>query len=232
MKLSENKSGDFTPHPESEGTINGVLVDITPLKEVPDKFNPGQTKEVFRLVYETEVNDDANDRRFCIWSRPYTPSLNEKANFRKDIKKILGRDLTKMELEEFDTESLIGKNVKLIIQHEEGQNGQTYAVISFLGASKDGKMKASGKYKRVQDRDTDGASQPTETAKEAPAAGWQEVIVHVGKHKGKKLGDLDPAAVETLIEKWLPGNADIEPLASALKEVAAILNPDEEDIPY
>ena len=102
MKLSENKSGDFTPHPESEGTINGVLVDITPLKEVPDKFNPGQTKEVFRLVYETEVNDDANDRRFCIWPRPYTPSLNEKANFRKDIKKILGRDLTKMELDEFD----------------------------------------------------------------------------------------------------------------------------------
>ena len=231
MKLSENKSGgDFTPHPESEGTITGVLVDITPLKEVPDKFNPGQTKEVFRLVYETEVFDDANDRNFRIWSRPYTPSLNEKANFRKDIKKVLGRDLTARELEEFDTESLIGKNVKLIVQHEEGQNGNTYAVISFLGASKDGKMKASGKYTRVQDRDGENAPAPAKAAtKKTEPASWQDVIVHVGKHKGKKLGDLETEAVETLIEKWLPANGDVDPLASALREVQSLLAPAEDD---
>ena len=226
MKLSENKSGgDFTPHPESEGTINAVLVDITPLKEVPDKFHPGQTKEVFRLVYETEVMDEDNDRRYCIWSRPYTPSLNEKANFRKDIKKILGRDLTEMERNEFDTESLIGKNVKLIVQHEEGQNGQTYAVISFLGANKDGKLKPSGKYTRVQDRPKDGQEAPakTEPKGKAKAASWEDVIVHMGKHKGKRLGDVDEAGVQALIDKWLPDNGTVEPLASALREVQALL---------
>lgn len=229
MKLTENKSGgDFTPHPESEGTINAVLVDITPLKEVPDKFHPGQTKDVFRLVYETEVTDLENDnRRFCIWSRPYTPSLNEKANFRKDIKKILGRDLTEMERNEFDTESLIGKNVKIIVQHEEGQNGQTYAVISFLGANKDGKMKPSGKYTRVQDRPKDGeeAAVKAEPKAKAKASSWEDVIVHMGKHKGKRLGDVDEAGVQALIDKWLPDNATTEPLASALREVAALLAP-------
>jgi len=228
MKLTATQSNnDFTPHPESEGTINAVLVDVTPLKDVPDKFHPGQTKEVFRLVYETEVMDDENDRRFCIWSRPYTPSLNEKANFRKDIKKILGRDLTEMELNEFDTDALIGKNVKLIVQHEEGQNGQTYAVISFLGANKDGKMKPSGKYTRVQDRDKDGNTAPAKAPakQDKPAATWQDVIIHVGKHKGKTLGSIDEAAVQTLIDKWLPDNATIEPLASALREVQSLLQP-------
>ena len=119
MKLSEKKGGDFTPHPETDGTVKGVLVDVTPLKTVPDKFHPGENKEVFRLVYETEVTD-YEGKRFCIWSRPYTPSLNPKANFRKDIKKILGRDLTQSELDEFDTEGLVGLGVKLIVQHEQG----------------------------------------------------------------------------------------------------------------
>lgn len=227
MKLSEKKGGDFTPHPESNGMIAAVLVDITPLKEVPDKFHPGEVKEVFRIVYETEMKDD-DGKRWCVWSRPYTPSLNEKANFRKDIKKIIGRDLTAAELGEFETESLIGKNVNLIIQHEEGQNGQTYAVISFLGANKEGKLKPSGKYTRVQDRPQDGNEAPAKTTSKA-AATWEDVIVHMGKHKGKRLGDVDEEGVQALIAKWLPTNGDVEPLATALRTVQALLTPAEED---
>lgn len=231
MKLSEKKGGDFTPHPESGGMIAAVLVDITPLKEVPDKFHPGEIKEVFRLVYETEMTDDEG-KRFCIWSRPYTASLHEKASFRKDIKKILGRDMTAAELGEFDTESLIGRNVNMIIQHEEGQNGQTYAVISFLGANKEGKLKPSGKYTRVQDREDyqakdAGESKATAAKDDAP---WESVEVHVGKYKGKALGGLDEDAVRALIEKWIPVHEknekqtlDDKKMAAALREVGELL---------
>ena len=234
MKLSEKKGGDFQPHPETEGTVKGVIVDVTPLKSVPDKFNPGKDKDVFRLVYETEVKNEEGGN-WCIWSKPYTPSLNPKANLRKDIKKVLGRDLTAAELDEFDTEGLIGLGVKLIIQHEEGEDGKTYATISFIGPDKDkATLKPSGKYTRVKDRPekADGAAGGGSGAgyRKAPATTedegrkpWQKVKVHIGKHSGVDLGDLDEEAVGKLIEKWLPvGKSMAKPLKADRELIAAL----------
>ena len=229
MKLSENRGGgDFTPHPETDGTVKAVIVDLTPLKTRTTKFGE---REEFRLVYETEVaNDDG--RRFCIWSRGYTPSLNEKASFRKDLKKIMGRDLTALELKEYDTESLIGTPVSLIVQHEKGESGQVYATISFVGPHKSGEsITASGSYKRVKDRDAAaGATGEQAGYKKAPAAkedegrvDWQKVKVHVGAHKGVDLGDLPEEAVKALIDKWLPAGLELAKPLKADRELIAAL---------
>jgi hypothetical protein len=234
MKLSEKRGGDFTPHPETEGTVKGVIVDLTPLKKVQTEYGE---REVFRVVYETEV-EDSEGKRFCIWSRPYTASLNPKANFRKDVKKILGRELTEAEADEFDTEGLINMGVKLIVQHEEGKDGKTYATISFIGPDKDKTtLKPSGKYTRVKDRPEKGEGGDQAGYRKAPAAtedegraDWQKCKVHIGKHAGVDLGDLDEEAVGALIEKWLPVHkanakpkADDKRLAAALEEVGALL---------
>ena len=236
MKLSEKKGGDFQPHPETDGTVKAVIVDRTPLKKVQSEYGE---REVFRIVYETEVEDDQGKRN-CMWSRPYTPSLNEKSNLRKDLKKILGRDLTALELDEFDIDGIIGMGVKLIVQHEEGKDGKTYAVISFIGPDKDKTpLKPSGKYIRVQDREEKpgGAGGDQASYRKAPAAGedsgrdeWQKCKVHVGKHSGVDLGDLDEDAVKQLIEKWLPTHkanakpkADDKRLAAALETVGELL---------
>jgi hypothetical protein len=235
MKLSEKKGGDFMPHPETDGTVRAVIVDVTPLKKQQSQYGE---RDVFRLVFETEVEDD-DGKRFCVWSRGYTPSLNEKANFRKDLKRILGRDLTEVERDEFDTEALVGRGVQLIVQHEEGQNSQTYAVISFLGPDK-GKepLKPSGNYTRVKDREQKDTHASGESSyRKAPKAdegegrqAWQKCKVHVGKHAGVDLGDLDEDAVQALIEKWLPKHkenakpkADDKRLAAALEEVMELL---------
>jgi len=202
-----------------------VLVDVTELKKRMTAYGE---KDEFRLVFETEVIDEENDRRFCIWSRGYTPSLNEKAALRKDLKKMMGRELTQLELDEFDLEALIGHGVKLIIQHET-KDDRTYANISFMSPDKDKALKASGKYIRVRDRDTEGAEQ---TEAKAEASGWESVVVHVGKYKGKKLGEVDEAGVASLIDKWLPkakadGKADDAALVAALTELADILGGDD-----
>jgi hypothetical protein len=225
MKLSA-KNSNFTPHPETDGPIKAVLVDITELKKRVTQYGE---KDEFRLVYETECEDEENERRFCIWSRGYSPSLNEKAALRKDLKKMMGRDLTKLELDEFDLESLIGHGVKLIIQHEH-KDDKTYANISFIAPDKDKALKPSGKYKRVCDRDTDAPAEQTET--KAEASGWESVVVHVGKYKGKKLGEVDEVGVGSLIDKWLPkakadGKADDAALVAALSELADILGGDD-----
>lgn len=236
MKLSEKKGGDFTPHPETEGTVKAVIVDLTPLKKVQSEFGE---REVFRVVYETEVEDD-DGKRFCIWSRPYTPSLNPKANFRKDVKKILGRELTEAEANDFDCDVLLGMGVKLIVQHEEGKDGKTYATLSFIGPDKDKTtLKPSGKYTRVKDREEKAGGGGGDQAgyRKAPAAAaeegrseWQKCKVHIGKHAGVDLGDLDEEAVGALIAKWLPVHeanakpkADDKRLAAALKEVGELL---------
>jgi len=194
MKLSEKRNSNFTPHPETDGPIKAVLVDVTELKKRMTQYGE---KDEFRLVFETEVIDEENDRRFCIWSRGYTPSLNEKAALRKDLKKMMGRDLTQLELDEFDLEALIGHGVKLIIQHET-KDDRTYANISFMSPDKDKALKPSGKYIRVRDRDTDAPTEQTEA--KAEESGWESVVVHVGKYKGKKLGEVDEAGVAKLID--------------------------------
>ena len=226
MKLIEKKSGgNFTPHPVTDANVRAVIVDVTPPKEVVDKFNDGKTKLIFKLVFESELMDEANDRRFLIWSSTYTPSLHEKSNFRKDLKRIFGRDLTRAELDGFETEDLIGMGVKIAVDHEVGQDGDTYTKIARLLPDNDKPLKASGNYKRVKDRDADGAT----VAPEPVASGWQAVQVHIGKHAGKALGVVDEAGVETLIGKWLPkakadGKAEDAALVAALEEVQALLS--------
>lgn len=229
MKLSEKKQSNFTPHPETEGPIKAVLVDVTELKKRMTQYGE---KDEFRLVFETEVMDEENDRRFCIWSRGYTPSLNEKAALRKDLKKLMGRDLTQAELDEFDLEALIGHGVKLIIQHEH-KDDKTYANISFMAPDRDkATLKPSGKYIRIRDRDTDGASGNSNSEEKAEESGWESVPVHIGKYKGKLLGEVDEAGVATLIEKWLPKALDDnkpedKALAAALTELSTLLNGDD-----
>jgi len=237
MKLSEKKQSNFTPHPDTDGTpIKAVIVDITELKKRQTAFGE---KDEFRLVFETEAFDAENDRRFCIWSRGYTPSLNEKAALRKDLKKMMGRELTSAELNEFDVESMIGFGVKMIVQHEH-KDDKTYANISFIAPDKDKALKPSGKYTRIKDREEksgsyDRADRADDGGTEPAASGWEAVVVHVGKHKGKKLADVDEAGVKILIEKWLPQakaakNMEDAGLVAALDELAELLGGD--DIPY
>jgi hypothetical protein len=229
MKLSEKKQSNFTPHPETEGPIKAVLVDVTELKKRMTQYGE---KDEFRLVFETEVMDEENDRRFCIWSRGYTPSLNEKAALRRDLKKLMGRDLTSLELDEFDLEALIGHGVKLIIQHEH-KDDKTYANISFMSPDRDKTtLKPSGKYIRIRDRDTDGASGNSNSEAKSEQPGWETVMVHIGKYKGKKLGEVDEAGAAKLIEGWLPkakadGKAEDAALVAALTELADILGGDD-----
>jgi hypothetical protein len=143
----------------------------------------------------------------------------------------MGRDLTSNELNEFDLEALIGHGVKLIIQHET-KDDKTYANISFMAPDRDKvTLKPSGKYTRIRDREIDGAAAGSSEEK-SEEQGWESVEIHVGKYKGKKLGEVDEAGVSTLIEKWLPKavadkKLEDNALIAALTELSAILISDD-----
>ena len=213
-------TGDFTPHPETEAPVLAVIVDITPPKE-REKTWQGKTQTVneVKVVYETAVEDEEG-KRFFLWSRGYRidgrDPLHEKSNLRIDLKKILGRDLSASELEGFDLESILGRTVKLMVEHEHTEHG-VFSRITMLKAAKEGEVfKPAGKYVRVKDREEKDAgyrSAAKETApwdekdeEEKPAAsgGWETTKVHLEGYNGLPLADLDLETIEKLVKAELP----------------------------
>jgi hypothetical protein len=231
------KSKSFDPCPEFSG--QAVCVDVTPPKTVETSF--GQ-KEQFRLVFETSVlRDDGSP--YLVWSRAFTPSLNEKAAFAQFIRKWFGRSLTASEEAEFDTESLVGRGAEITVVHEEGRDGTTYSNIALIRGDRSAKpLAASGRYTRVKDRDEKPRDAEFRRAESTPAvekedsSAWRQTKIHVGKHKGLSLGDLDRSSVESLVDRWLPTaaaapkkSADDKRLIAALEAAMGELAADAED---
>src|SRR4051812_8473744 len=145
MKIKANNS-NFEPCPEFSG--KGVCVDVTPLRKQQSQFGE---RDLFKIVFEVDMEKEEGGQ-FCVWSKNFTPSLNEKANLRKFVRGWLGRDLTKAELDDFDTESLIGKPAQLVVIHEHKDN-ETYANIAACTPDKSGApLRPCGKYVRMKDR--------------------------------------------------------------------------------
>jgi hypothetical protein len=218
MKLSA--TGSTTPfenHPEFDG--QAVCVDCTPLKKTQSIYGEHET---FRVVFETtELRQDG--KPYLLFSRSFRPSLHEKAAFRAFLKQWFGRDLTKAEQDEFDTESLIGRPARVSVVHNE-HNGQTYANIGLIRADKSGEpLKPSGKYVRQKDRqNNDEKFRPASNSGEA-SSDWRRVKVHVGRHTGIDLGELDRESVEALATKWLPTALEMEKPLKADRELIAAL---------
>lgn len=218
MKLSATGSNTpFESHPEFDG--QAVCVDVTPLKKTQSTYGE---RETFRVVFETtELRQ--NGSPFLLFSRTFTPSLHEKAALRAFLKQWFGRDLTTAEQAEFDTESLIGRPARVSVIHNE-YNGTVYANIGLIRADKSGEpLKPSGKYVRQKDRqNNDERFRPVSNSGDA-SSDWRRVKVHVGKHTGIDLGELDRESVEALATKWLPTALEMEKPLKADRELIAAL---------
>lgn len=232
MKLSEQNSGNFTP--ADEGTHRAVCVDVTPPQK---RHTDWGDKEEFRVGFEIDSSREDGSRQ-CVWSRGFTPSLNEKANFRKFLRQWRGRDLEEKEKSEFDTETLIGQPAQLVVVHETGSNDVVYANIAACTPHKNGEpLEPSGDFVRKKDRENNGekagyrkAAQPEGGDKSGEAvdgtqagADWTKVKVHVGRHAGIELADLDVEAIKKLNDNWLPMHEKNEKPTAADKRLAAAL---------
>ena len=247
MKIKAT-NGSFEPCPEFTG--KAVCVDVTPLRKQPGQYGD---RDVFKVVFEVDVDRD-DGSRYCVWSRNFTPTLNEKSNFRKFLRGWLGRDLSKPELDDFDTESLVGKGAQLVVVQEH-KDSETYANVAACLPDKSGELlRPCGKYIRVKDRGTsvpaNGGAAPGGSG--AGGGGYRRAQpaesnggdlggtkIHVGRCKGLEVRDLSPEQVQALIENWLPKAksnpkplADDKRLIAALEWWAAAREKAEDDVPY
>lgn len=221
MLLSaKSKNTEFEKAPKGIG--RGVVVDVTPPETVESTFNGRTTqRNVFQIVFELDPETfglRSNGEPYNVWSRKLTETLDERSNTRSIIRQILGRDLTPTELENFDTETLIGRAVEIMIAHVPSKNGTTtYASIASLApwnpATNGGRPAyvASGKFVRKQDRPTKDAPQGAgasfrraDRPEESGREDWMKTKIHVGKFAGNDLGSIDEEAFAALYEKWRP----------------------------
>lgn len=219
MKLQNKPDTTFEPHPEYDG--QAVCVDVTPLRTTRSSFGE---RETLRIVFESrELRQDG--KPFLVFSRNFTPSIHEKAALRQFLKQWFGRDLTLAEQHEFDTEALIGRPARISVVHNDYE-GRTFANIALIRPDKSGDpLQPCGKYVRVKDRDA------SRDEKFRPAAGggadgqpdWRRVKVHVGRHTGLDLGDLDRESVGKLITLWLPEALEMEKPLKADRDLIAAL---------
>src|SRR6185503_11925979 len=145
MKIKANNS-EFEPCPEFTG--KAVCVDVTPLRKQQSQYGE---RNVFKIVFEVDAEKD-DGTPYGVWSRNFTPTLNEKSSLRKFLRGWFGRDLTSAELKEFDTESLLGKAAQVVVVHEH-KDGETYANIAACTPDKSGSSLApSGTFVRAKDR--------------------------------------------------------------------------------
>jgi hypothetical protein len=226
MAITVKNSGgkSFAPHPETEGFIRAVIVDVTELKTMQTKFGD---KEVFKLVYETEYVDE-NGRHGIVWSPPYTPSLNEKASLRKDLKRIRGVDITAEESREMDIEAtLLGFPVKVMIEHTKVGDRVFAQILNIRPDAGETPYKPCGEYVRQCDRQEGGGStyRPASAAPEddAKEGDWMKCKVHVGKFANIPLGDIPNEAKDNLHDVWIPTLENKKPDANDRRLKAALL---------
>jgi len=215
---------DYAPCPEYTG--KAVCVDVTPLKEYETEYG---VKKKFKFAFEIDLIDDSRDpvQPWVVFTKPMVPSLHEKAALTKFLKDWFGRALTPQENKALDIESLIGKSATLVIAHEQSADGtKTYANIKLIMPLKQGELKPSGQWVRLQDR-------PPKDENGAPALTKAQLLatqVHVGKFRGTPVSELTETAVNGLAEVWVPKAMANKDITAEDKRLIAAINARLEEI--
>ena len=146
-KIKITTSSGFEPVPMDRYQV--WIRDVNLVKQ----FSPWKGEEVEVLNYQFEILDDkpmpakegekaeSTQGRF-LWKR-CSPSLNPKSWLNKLVNGVIGRDLTKEEAENFDPESLVGKQVMVMVEQTPGKDGTTIFnnIVAFSKPVKDLEVK-------------------------------------------------------------------------------------------
>lgn len=151
MKLKYNATGTGEYQNAPAGMHLGLICDMLEPYEADGQFGK---RTVTRFVIELPAfKDEAKGWRFTVRTKPMTLKLSEQSALYAFTKDVLGRDLTEEEKSEFDPESLIGKWVDVVVQHDNVE-GKVYDNLKYIGATAQANPpKWESSYIRVQDRE-------------------------------------------------------------------------------
>lgn len=123
MAIPVKQSGPKPGTPMKNGLHQSVVTAVRDMGEQPDSFNPGKTRHQVLVTFKNATGDEA--------SRWYSPSWNEKANYRKDLEAVFaGADVPEQYRK--DVESLVGLQCQVLATQKTNSKGYTNASIKNL----------------------------------------------------------------------------------------------------
>lgn len=159
----KNQNTHFVPHPE--GTYEGVIYDVEDLGVVSTSF--GDTHMLSIKIESFESNESG--KPYTVWRRVRL-SFDPRSNLSGIRKSVLGRTLTREELQEFDDRELLGENVGYQVEHNTNdQTGITYANLLNLWKIEGHQKPTLSRWGEQVDQQQEEKKQPTETAERPPA---------------------------------------------------------------
>lgn len=167
-KYNIKVGGDYDPIPADKYTVQ--IEDIT----LVTQFNKWKGEDQELLNYQYVVLDDkatedgGTTRGRYLWHR-MSQSLSSKSWLMKFVKAVYGRDLTREELESFDPEAVMGKQVDVMVEVNPSKDGSAVYnnIISYsknlkalkdIESDKKQSKKKEVESKPVDDGDLDSAS--------------------------------------------------------------------------
>jgi len=123
-KANIKVGGDFDPVPADKYTVQ--IADVNMVTQ----FNKwkGEDQDLLNYQYiildKNEMEDGSTTRGRYLWHR-VSQSLSAKSWLLKLVKAVYGRDLTREEMEAFDPESIIGKQVDVLVEQNPNKTGDT-----------------------------------------------------------------------------------------------------------
>jgi hypothetical protein len=133
-KVKISVGATFEPIPM--GVYTTQITDVN-LKEQA-KFHSTELEQVlvyqFAILDEGKLEDGTELRGRFVWKRCRL-SINDRSWLGKLAKAVLGRDMTDKEIEDFDPESLVGKQVVVMIEQQVGKTDKTQIFSNIMSFS-------------------------------------------------------------------------------------------------
>lgn len=214
-KKVELSRGEFALVPVDKYTVQIADVNLV------NQFNGFTGKEEEVLNYKFVILDDKpietegeekpqSTRGKFLWKRVRT-AMSQRSWLGKLAKAVQGRDLTKEEEDKFDVESIIGKQVNVMVDHQEGTKDKTKIFVNIINFSKATPglepISAEEKAKTTVEKSTAPAVAPKDE---------EEV-----DEADELIKDLDQESVEAGTDTASTGESDDAELAAAEAELAA-----------
>lgn len=138
-KYEVKVGGDFSPL--DMGVYQVQIVDVSAVEQAnPFKGGAIETKFNYQMAVldNNTMADGSTSRNRYLWCR-CSPVLSEKSWLFKMAVAVLGRTLTKAEQESFDPESLVNKQVKVMVEQKPSKDGTKVFnnILSFSHADKE-----------------------------------------------------------------------------------------------
>ena len=154
MKIPKIDISDEWNNPKP-GLHNAVLVDVIDkgLQTWDVRGKSVQAPKV-RLLWEVEEKTDGG--KPMLVGKNYTKSLAPNSNLRAMLRSWLGRGMSEQELDDIDTDDLIGRPAQvLVVSYVKDGESRVY-VKEVRKPLEDKQLKPSGEFIQMKDRDESG----------------------------------------------------------------------------